>query len=94
MGDCLSKFNDKPFTLNAPSLTAGHLKKVVSGIRKNPVKYFASDILRNHGYKKLTQSIKSSLMDVHDRFPPQSCLASLIKERCIKDILCYIILLG
>ena len=56
-----------------PPLTAGHLKKVASGIRNNPVKYFASGIHRNHGYEKFTQSIKSSLMDVYDRFPPQSC---------------------
>ena len=49
MGNCLSKFNDKPFTLHTPPLTAGHLKKVVSGIRKNSVKYFASGIHRNYG---------------------------------------------
>ena len=72
MGNCLSKFNDKPFTLPTLPFTAGHLKKAASGIRKNPVKYFASGVHRNHGYKKLTQSIKSSLMDVYDRFPPQS----------------------
>ena len=69
-------------------LTSGHLKKVASGIRKNPVKYSASGIHQNHGYEKLTQSIKNSLMDVYDRFPPQSCWASLIKEGGIKDILC------
>ena len=42
MGNCLLKFNDKPFILHTPPLTAGHLKKVASGIRKNSVKYFAS----------------------------------------------------
>ena len=73
MGNRLSKFNDKPFILHTPPLTAGHLKKVASGIRKNPVKYFASGVHRNYGYEKLTQSIKSSLMDVYDRFSPQSC---------------------
>ena len=73
MGNCLSKFNDKLFTLHTPPLNAGHLKKVASGIRKNPVKYFASGVHRNYGYEKFTQSIKSSLMDVYDRFPPQSC---------------------
>ena len=72
MRNCLSKFNDKPFTLHTPPLTAGHLKKVASGIGKNPAKYFASGVHRNHGYKKLTLSIKSNLMDVYDRFPPQS----------------------
>ena len=41
MGNCLSKFNDKPSTLHTPPLTAGHLKKVASGIENNPVKYFA-----------------------------------------------------
>ena len=68
MGNCLSKFNDKHFTLHTPPLTAGHLKKVASGIRKNSVKCFASGIHRNYGYGKFTQSIKSSLIDVHDRY--------------------------
>ena len=68
MGNCLSKFNDKHFTLHTPPLTAGHLKKVASGIRKNSVKCFASGIHRNYGYEKFTQSIKSSLIDVHDRY--------------------------
>ena len=60
MRNCLSNFNDKPFTLHTPPLTAGHLKKAASGIRKNPVKY-----------ERLTQSIKSSLVDVYDTFPLQ-----------------------
>ena len=72
MGNCLSKFNDKSFTLYTPPLTSGHLKKVASGIRNNPVRYFASRVHRNYGYGKFTQSIKSSLMDVYDRFPPQA----------------------
>ena len=80
MGSCLSKFNDKPFILHTPPLIAGHLKKVASGIRKNPVKYFASGIHQKYGYEKLTQSIKSSLMDVYDRFPPQSYQAPTDKE--------------
>ena len=53
MGNCLSKFNDKPFTLHTPQLTAGHLKKVASGIRTNSVMYLASGIHRNYGYEKL-----------------------------------------
>ena len=72
MGNSLSKFNDKSFTLYTPPLTSGHLKKVASGIRKNPVRYFASGIHRNCEYEKFTQSIKSSLMDVYDRFPPEA----------------------
>ena len=71
------KLNDKPFTLYTPTLTAGHLKKVASGIRKNPVKYFASGIHRDHANKKLTQNLKGSFMDVYDRFPPQSCYMSM-----------------
>ena len=35
--------------LYTPQLTAGHLKKMASGIRKNSVKYFASGIHRNYG---------------------------------------------
>ena len=57
MGNCLSKFNDKPFTLHTPPLTAGHLKKVASGIRKNSVKYFASGVHQNHRYKIVTENI-------------------------------------
>ena len=76
--------------LYTPQLTAGHLKKVASGIRKNSVKYFASGIHRNYGYERFTQSIKSSLIDVYDRFPlqsfelldgvPQSLKSSVIKK--------------
>ena len=68
MGNCLSKFNDKPFTLHTPPLTAGNFKKVASGIRKNSVKYFASGIHRNYGHEKFTESIKSSLIYVYDIF--------------------------
>ena len=85
MGNCLSKLS-----LYKPPLTAGHLKKVASGIRKNSVKYFASGIHRNYGYERLTQIIKSSLIDVYDRFPlqsfelldgvPQSLKSSVIKK--------------
>ena len=72
MGNCLSKLNDKLFTLHTLPLTAGNLKKVLSGIRKNPVKYFESGIHQSYGYERFTQSIKSSLIDVYDRFPLQS----------------------
>ena len=90
MGSCLSKFNDKLSTLHMPPLTTGHLAKVASSIRKNSVKYFASGIHRSYGYKRFTQSIKSSLIDVYDRFPlqsfelfdgvPQSLKSSVIKK--------------
>ena len=72
MGNCLSKFNDKPFTLHTPQSVAGHIKKVASGIRKNPVKCFESGKHRNCGYERFTQSIKSSRIDVYHRFPLQS----------------------
>ena len=72
MGNCLSKFNDKTFTLHTPPLTSGHLKKVVSGIWKNPVKSFATGIHQEYGYERITQSIKSSLMEVYDKFPSQT----------------------
>ena len=44
MGNSVSKLNDKSFTRYTPPLTAGDLKKVASGIRKNFVEYFASDV--------------------------------------------------
>ena len=72
MGNCLSKCNDKPFTLHTPPVTSGHLKKVISGRQKNPVKYFATGVHRKHEDERLTQSIKSSLIDIYDRFPLQS----------------------
>ena len=71
MENCLSKCNDKPFTLHTPPLTSGNLKKVASGIRKDPVKYLATGVYHKYGYEIFTQSIESSLID--DRFPPQSC---------------------
>ena len=73
MGNCLSKFNDESFTSHIPPLTSGHLKKMTSGILNNSVKYFVSGVHQNYGYKRFTRSIKRSLMDVYDRFPPQSC---------------------
>ena len=72
MGNCISKFNDKPFNLHTPPLPSGHLKKVASGIGKNPVNYFATGVHQKYGYERFTQSIKSNLMDVHDRYPPQT----------------------
>ena len=63
---------------------------MASGIRKNPVKYFASGIHQNYGYERFMQSIKSSLIDIYDRFPlqsfelldgvPQSIKSSVIKK--------------
>ena len=69
MGNCISKFN-KLFTFHAPPLTSGYLKKMASGIQKNPVKYFATVVHQKYGYERLTQSFKSSLIDIYDRFIP------------------------
>ena len=60
MGNYLSKFNYKPFTFHTLPLTSGHLKKVASGISKNPVKYFATDVHQKYGYERFIQSIKKS----------------------------------
>ena len=73
MENCLSKCNDKPFTLHTPPVTSGHLKKAISGVWKNPVKYLATGVHQKYGYERFTQSIKSSLIDRYDRFPPHSC---------------------
>ena len=40
--------------------------------KKNRVKYFASGVHKEYGYQKINQGIKSSLMNVYDRFPTQS----------------------
>ena len=61
MGNCLSKFNDKSFTLHTPPLTSGNIKKLISGMRKSTVKYFATGVHQKYGYERITQSIKSSL---------------------------------
>ena len=53
-------------------MTSGNLKKLISSIQKNPVKYFATGVHQKYRYEKIIQSIKSSLMDVYDRFPSQS----------------------
>ena len=78
MGNCLWKFNDKTFALGTPPLTSGRIKKVTSGIWKNPVKYFATGVHQKYGYERFTQSIKSRLMDVLNGG------ASLIKISVIK----------
>ena len=82
MGNCLSKFNGKPFTLHTSSLTSGHLKKVANGTQKNPVKYFTMGAHQKCGcerFSRFLQSIKSSLIDIYDRFPPQSCYMGFVK---------------
>ena len=45
---------------------------MASGIRKNPVKYFANGVHQKYGYERITQFIKSSLVGVYERFPSQS----------------------
>ena len=72
MGNCLSKSNDKSFTLHTLPLTSGHLKKVVSGIQKNPVKYFATGVHQKYRYERIAQTIKGSLIDAYERFPSKS----------------------
>ena len=72
MGNSLSKFDDKPLTLHVSPLTADRLRNEASGIRNNPVKYFASGIHRDHGDEEFTQGIESSFIDIYDSFPPQS----------------------
>ena len=97
MGNCLSKFNNKGFTIYTPPLTSGHLKKVVSGIQKNTVKYFTTGVHQKYGYERIAQS---SLIDVYDIFPSQSIelldgCALVIKGSVIKNqtlrlgYLCY-----
>ena len=68
MGNCLSKINDKFFTLHTPPLTSGHLKKVATDIKNNLANYFATGIYSKNGYNSITQIIKSSLMTVYNRF--------------------------
>ena len=53
-GTCLSTFNDKPLTFHTPPLTSGHLKKMASGMRKNPVKYFAMSVYQKYRYERIT----------------------------------------
>ena len=61
MGICLSKFNDKPFTLHTARLTSEHLKKVTSGTRKSPVKHFATGMHQKYGIKVLLKVLKIAL---------------------------------
>ena len=56
---------------------------------KNHVKYFVTGVHQEYGYEKITQSIKSSLMNVYERFPLRSFElldegASIIKSSVIK----------
>ena len=64
MGNCLSKFNNKPFNLHTLPLTLGHLKKVASGIRKEPCKVFCTGVHQKYVYEKFTRSIKSSFSGI------------------------------
>ena len=53
-------------------MASGDLEKLLNGVRKNRVKYFASGVHKEYGYQKMNQNIKSSLMGVYDRFTLQS----------------------
>ena len=44
MGNCPLKCDNKLFNLHQPTLLSGHVKKIVNGIKKSPVKYFATGI--------------------------------------------------
>ena len=71
MGNCVSKFANKPVTFHTLQLTPRYLKKVEIGIQKNHVKYFVNGIHQSHGYERPKPSIKISLMNVYYRFDPQ-----------------------
>ena len=61
MGTCLSKFNDKSLTFHTPPLTSGHLKKMASGMWKNPVKYFAMGVHQKYRYERITKALGVTL---------------------------------
>ena len=54
------------------TIASKYLKKVASGIQKNPGKYFSNGVHQKYGYERITEIIKSSLIGVYDRFPSQS----------------------
>ena len=75
-------------------MASGHLIKLINGIQKNPVKYFATGIHQKYGYERITQSIKRSLMDVYNRFPLKSFElsdggASIIKTSVMKKYVTF-----
>ena len=73
MGNCLSKCDNEPFSAHCwTPVTSRHLKKVMSGVWKNPVKFFATGIHRNFIMEYLGLLKKASLLDIYDRLPPQS----------------------
>ena len=68
MGNCLSKCNDKPFSARCCwiTVTSRRLKKVASGTRKDPVKFFATGMHRNPMMEYLGLLKKASLLDIYD----------------------------
>ena len=71
MGNSLSKCNNETFTTDTTPLVSGQLKKVVTGMQENRVKYFATGIHQPHLHWIFKQSFKINLRNVYDRFPPQ-----------------------
>ena len=53
-------------------MTSGRLKKTVSGIQKNHAEYCASGMHLTHKCERPTKCIKNSLINVYDRFLPES----------------------
>ena len=72
MNNSFSKCCNKTFTLHTPAPDSGHLKSASIDLQKNYLKYFVTVIYRNHGYEIFPQIMKSVLINVYDRFPPQS----------------------
>ena len=72
MEKCISKLNNKVFLFVCMKpITSGHHKKLVGGIDKSPVKFFAAGV-QKHSCIRPTQSVRSRFMNVYDRFSSQS----------------------
>ena len=58
MGNSLSKCNNETFTTDTTPLVSGQLKKVVTGMQENRVKYFATGIHQPHYIGYLSRVLK------------------------------------
>ena len=80
MGNCPSKSKDEPFAIAMTPLTSAYLKKAWNGMQKTLCKVYCKQHVETWCKSIFTQSFKSSLIAVYDRFSLQSFNGSIQME--------------
>ena len=80
MGNCPLKSKDEPFAIAMTPLSSGYLKKAWNGMQKTLCKVYCQQHVETWCKSIFTQSFKSSLIAVYERFSLQSFDSSIKVE--------------